>query len=53
MIREEFVEFIKCESTSAQYLTNKITQAVKNLSLNMGEKDETTEGMCLIKKGKL
>ena len=34
-IREEFVEFVKCESTSAEYLTNKITQAVENLSLNM------------------
>ena len=36
MIREEFVELIKCESTSAQYLTNKITQAVQNFSLDMG-----------------
>ena len=34
-IREEFVQFLACESTSAEFLTNKLTDAVQNLSLDM------------------
>ena len=36
-IREEFLEFIECESTSAEYLTNKLKAALQKLSLDLND----------------
>lgn len=34
-IREEFMEFLACDSTGAEYLVDKISKAVESLSLDM------------------
>ena len=34
-VREEFVQFIQCAETGAEYLSNKIIEAVQSLSLDM------------------